>query len=814
MNEQMIEQHQLALEAESLDLGIARYRKALARGEAEMPPGMKLLRDAVVRMDGGLNQWLDDAEAGRASKNMSTVAFLRGSGLDPTLVCYVTCKSVINGMLAGSKVSTVALQVTSLLEDTLNYEKLKEQDARAYKMLMRKVAKSTSVGYRHVVMRKQQKYAGIKTIKWDMAARLRMGTLLVEIAAQTTGMFDVVRVTKGKNDTPVVVQARPETIEWLNNSHARCEALTPYYMPMVARPRPWTNPFDGGYLSGKLRFPLVKGGNKNYLADLATIDMGMVYSALNAMQDTKWRVNAALFRVLKEVWDGGGNVGKLPLRDMEQLPPRTFTDEDVAQRSDAFVAWKKASAQCYERNAHLVSKRMAMQQKLWVAERMSEFAGFHYVHALDFRGRTYAVGSFLTPQGDDSAKALLQFAEGKALGDSGAFWLAVHGANNFGVDKVSFEDRVQWVQDNTDAILESAFNPLEGTRWWATAAQPYQFLAFCFEWAGVNAVHTSGGDTSTYVSHLPVGLDGACNGLQNFSAMLRDEVGGRATNLTPNEQPSDIYAQVAAAAGQIIDRDAIDGHEVAARWHGKMNRKLAKRNTMTVPYAVTEFGMRDQLQQEFRKIAEEDPGADPVFREATMADAAYLATVNYEAIGTVVIAARAAMDWLREVARIVASDDLPVQWSSPSGFRVVQNYRKMAGKMHDFVVAGRRYQLTLSVPTKQLNRRKQTSGISPNFVHALDAAHMHRTIHMGLDAGITSFAMIHDSYGTHACDIESMAHTLRAAFVEQYKGDVLGDFRQQLVDILPAELGAQLPPIPEFGTLDLEGVMHSDYFFA
>jgi DNA-directed RNA polymerase len=63
-----------------------------------------------------------------------------------------------------------------------------------------------------------------------------------------------------------------------------------------------------------------------------------------------------------------------------------------------------------------------------------------------------------------------------------------------------------------------------------------------------------------------------------------------------------------------------------------------------------------------------------------------------------------------------------------------------------------------------------------------------------------------------------MGQLLRKAFVEQYRGDVLGTFRQEIVDQLIAsgapELAAELPPVPKFGTLDIEDVMNSEYFFA
>jgi DNA-directed RNA polymerase len=48
-------------------------------------------------------------------------------------------------------------------------------------------------------------------------------------------------------------------------------------------------------------------------------------------------------------------------------------------------------------------------------------------------------------------------------------------------------------------------------------------------------------DPASYVSHLPVHMDGSCNGLQHYAALGRDEAGGRAVNLLPSNTPQDVY---------------------------------------------------------------------------------------------------------------------------------------------------------------------------------------------------------------------------------------------------------------------------------
>src|SRR5262249_3123305 len=157
------------------------------------------------------------------------------------------------------------------------------------------------------------------------------------------------------------------------------------------------------------------------------------------------------------------------------------------------------------------------------------------------RGRCYASSTSLNPQGPDEVRALLEFSEGKALGISGRRWLAIHGANLWGEDKVSLDEREKWAYANQYKIWAAAEDPLTD-RWWCEADKPWSFLAWCLEWHA--AFMTTQFQPQFYLSHMPIALDGSCNGLQHLSAMLRDPVGGAAVNLVPSPTPSDIYAEV------------------------------------------------------------------------------------------------------------------------------------------------------------------------------------------------------------------------------------------------------------------------------
>lgn len=128
---------------------------------------------------------------------------------------------------------------------------------------------------------------------------------------------------------------------------------------------------------------------------------------------------------------------------------------------------------------------------------------------------------------------------------------------------------------------------------------------------------------------------------------------------------------------------------------------------------------------------------------------------------------------------------------------------------------GIRVRPSLEKETPKLSQTRQRNGISPNFVHSLDAAALCKTISYCLKHGIKSYCMIHDSYGTHAPYVHQMAASLRHAFVDIFSKDQLTNLRDQWVKQLEGVEGAEvLPTVPEMGELDIQSLHDSEFFFA
>jgi DNA-directed RNA polymerase len=101
---------------------------------------------------------------------------------------------------------------------------------------------------------------------------------------------------------------------------------------------------------------------------------------------------------------------------------------------------------------------------------------------------------------------------------------------------------------------------------------------------------------------------------------------------------------------------------------------------------------------------------------------------------------------------------------------------------------------------------------APNFVHSMDSSHLILAVNAFLDAEFTGIAVVHDDFGTHACDTPKLRDLLRETFVSMYKEhDVLSDFLDYNEALILEELDIE---IPTPGNLNLDDILASDYVFG
>jgi DNA-directed RNA polymerase len=715
---------------------------------------------------------------------------------------------------------SVAINLADALITHHEYVKFKAEAPNYLKAVERNLnGRTMHMGHRKTVIMRAKRKLNIEDTDFDLIDRTYIGTKLIELFIEATGFVK----RKRMQDSSWMLDATEKAKEWIEDQNTRCELLHPEFLPMIVTPVDWKNPYSGGYLTSdsNLKVKLVKTYNHDAidLLEAPKADMSRIYKAVNSLQKTRWVINKRILEVMEKAWEMDNGLGGIPTEQEEPVPATPWgilSDaefKDYKEKNPEIVTdWKNKARDVYNRRVKNKSKRIQFIRKLWVADKFKDEEEIFFVYILDWRGRVYPIQKHINPQADDVGKALLQFAEGKPLSKRGAYWLKVHLANSFGEDKISFEDRVKWTEDNSFEILASAKDPFVN-RFWEDADDPWAFLSACFEYLGYITEGVS------YESHLPIAMDGSCNGIQNFAGMLKDTRAGEAVNLMPAEVPQDVYQRVADRAEDIIKREAVDPDNkdkvIAQSWVGKITRKIVKRPVMTMPYGVTPIGMREQIQE---VVTDLDEGGSYLGDHIDNYQASYyLAKKIEESLGEVVYSASRVMDWLKDVVKVANEAKVSFFWETPAGFRPYQDYKKQKTKRVETFWGSAKTRVRLSVQQdlNKLNTRKQTAGISPNFVHSMDASHLMLTVNTCKADGVNDFAMIHDSYGTHACDTDKLHEHLRAEFVNQYKHfDVLENFAQDVANQIPDELREKLPQVPAKGQLDLDKVGDSLYFFA
>lgn len=807
-----LEEVQVSLEEEMQHLGIERFRKSVEKSkstnqESVSLHGILLMKKSVDGLSKAIRSFIEEANTGQGGRKHTAAPLI--SLCDTEVVAYLTLRMVMDSISNRQKLTKTAFNVGQAIEDHIKLSIWKDADGVLFEELKKKLQRRSSSRHfrRYGLIRNLRNRIEVEESEaWTKQEKILVGVKLVELLAVSTSIIEIRTVSHGQRNRTIYIYPTEEAINWIEKVNREGELLNPYLMPMVIPPDDWTNPRNGGYKTYRLN--LVKTHNKRLMDELEHKDLGIEYDVINALQKTAWKVNKPVLDVMLQAWEMGGLWEGIPHRDPLEIPPSPMPPElkkqDMTKEEwQTFVDWKKDATLIYDENARRRSKVIAFLRTMGLAKKFCEIPKFYFVYQNDFRGRKYTVSSFLSPQGTEYSKALLTFAEGLPIEtDEQSDWLAIHGANCFGVDKVTYDDRISWVDENFDHIKRSAEDPM-GHRFWQDADDPWMFLAFCFEWNEFMK-HGFG-----YVSSLPVSLDGSNNGLQHFSAMLRDPVGAKATNLSCEEKPQDIYQEVADVALEYVQES---DELMAKQWleSGLIDRKLCKRPVMVVPYGGGQYSCKRYIEERMRE-AFMDGVPNPWKGMDLYIPAQWMSKHVWRAIGKVVVSAREAMDWIREVVGLVAKEGYPMIWTTPSGFIVYQQYPFLKSRRITTHIDGNLIKPAYNEEDySRVDMRRSKNGSSPNLVHSLDAAALSKTIHKCIRLHIKDYCMVHDSYGTQAHNVPKLAKALREEFVDMYvQHDVLEEFKRSAEEVV-----GEIPDPPAQSTFDIRNVLKSEYFFS
>lgn len=827
------------LEAISLGEGATRFRQRLndairsGRG-GEVGAARTLLHEGLEPMIDGLNELLEVAKKSRGARHVA-LPWIERVGVETT--AYMTLRTCL-GALASTEIGYIrhiSKGIVSSMLDELRYRRFQEQAPGLFRYRMR-LLDTANYAHARKAIDATMRFAKIDVDDLEIGQRetLLIGGKLIDVFVECTGLARVESgMEKGRKDSrptgTLTLVAEEKATEWMMQKNARLELLFPVHLPMVVPPLPWLPDSPGGYAFGlRGKHSLMRMVTETSVNEKA--DLPVVRAALNSIQATPWRINLPVMALIAKMAEANSIPGEV----VAELPPKP---DDINTNEHARRKWRKTAAAIKNANH-------TKQQKALLTLRMLDVAGimanetFYFPYNLDFRGRVYPIPNFLSPHGDDKQKSLLLFDEKVVLGKAGLRYLALHGANCLDVtpqgtkmSTLTLDERVEWITRNSGKIKQVAEAPLEHT-WWLDADQPFCFYAFALEWTRIHSVR--GKKPWECKSNLPVSQDGSCNGVQHFSALLRDPIGGAAVNLVPSPRPNDLYQAVSSDCLHALESLSAGGEgdrRLASLWlaSGVVTRSFCKRPAMTFGYGSQEFGFASQIVEYCKGLPEWESlqarfryeDANGKTREGMQDAAAFMATVIWDALRTRVVAAFSAMEWMRACTKKLSKYNLPVEWSVPgTDLYVRQTYFKEKTHQIRTVIGGKLRRPAYYSKSSRVQSEKQANAVSPNFIHSLDAAVMMFTVNAAVERGITHFALVHDSFATHAGRMEEFSKVIREAFVRFYEehdpiAALHGEFAVRLAqhERVQGLEPVTLPEPPAKGSLDIRVVLDSPYFF-
>lgn len=350
---------------------------------------------------------------------------------------------------------------------------------------------------------------------------------------------------------------------------------------------------------------------------------------------------------------------------------------------------------------------------------------YYFPVTYDFRGRMYYRGGVVSPQGSDCCKAAFVFHKGYPLGKTGFDALCVALATALGA-KESVAVRIKMIAKHADEII--AYN-----KDFIKFCQRFKDADVCQAWLLSREVERAlmhkreHGTFETFMSNVPCHQDGTCSGLQHISVITKDAKTAYTVNMckaTFSDKPQCVYTAVADYAG--VSRDAAKPPVMLGGYGASDD---------TIESKVKAKMGDDYAPEIFVKVQEGMEVEAPALRKYT------------NAVKT------------RAETRIKAGD-VEFNWLAHDGFPVRQQYVDNSAN----VFHGKLYSGVLKRHDVTLDGRKMVTALSPNTIHTNDGCHLRMSIvHSRMDV-----ALVHDSYGSHACNYFAFNNVLRVCMYEMY----------------------------------------------
>ncbi|QNJ14605.1 DNA-dependent RNA polymerase/ phage-type [Synechococcus sp. A18-46.1] len=776
------EQHEIDTTIQALRKRQQQIRKAIERGYfSSTPEGQQLTRDVFLGYSKAVEAHFTRL-VGRSGRFASAAAhlFFQLKELEVSYdhVSFVALRKLIDCIHTKQNQRThVCTAIGKAIQEELRNQFFTlnlDEDGRKIRDKRLKKTRSTpkyrNLGVKLSMERRMLEKGWAKDDlyqDWPSLLCTQVGSLLLDAAVKER-YFEVPTKWVAKNRSEKFVIPSPALEEHLTKRTEQIDELVTTQEVLIEPPLDWQLEegearfnFSGGYhlpSSRKPNNPLCRG--RHYETRFGSDAINL----LNTLGRTAFQVDPHVFEVIDDCWEKQQSIAGFnsPFENPELKQEMPEHLKALDKKHPDRVAWRKRQAYLHDQEQEHIEKTRSAQAVLFSARKNLTRPRFWLSWSCDFRGRIYSQQSWLDPQSRDFERSVLRFADGCRLDEQGKEWAARAVGAAFGGTKQSYAARSQWTYEHAELIAAIASDPIRHSSQWENADETWQFLQLAIEWNAVVLKKTKP------FWQVPISVDSTASGLQLLSAMRRDPVGMKWTNLIPSEDPDqpprDAYLEVLRVAREIAKADP----ETA--WLAKhlKDRSLGKPVLMIAIYGGSYRTNRGDIVDALRKLGSYP---DPVSWD----DTKVLTDILQKASKHVFPAAFETLEWLKKLCALAIDNGATsISWETPCGDLIHQAEYEVDSIEVDTYGHGRMRIAVGSV--NKPNERRLKSGFAPNYVHSFDACLLKTAFQQWEKPVVT----IHDCIGVLPNDMDDAQERIRRGMIHVCQGDLLSKLAADL----------------------------------
>lgn len=643
--------------------------------------------------------------------------------------------------------------------------------------------------------------------------RIIGGLIISSVLGVCSEIFKTVNVNKatksGKSRTQKFVELTEYGTKHKEQMTAFVAKYEHYKIPMLMMPNPITNETLGGWYNETLQEKREDNAGSIKLSD-------QHLEFINRQARVEFEVNPFIYELLEELTNTNCSLGKFIVdKPLDRIPTvaelcglgslgyKTPEQNAALRKHPLKKEMTKKLAELHSRNGTIEKKAPLAKHLLAMAKKVKDDEKFFYPMDYCFRGRIYSRVCFLSFQSTDAGRYCIRFKEKTPIDNRTEHWLKVGIANAGGQDKVCWDDRIKWFDNNIKEIInvgkmlsggnfDAAINFLD------KADDPFCLAALANEYVKVFI------DKTQDYTQCYVFVDCSCSGTSIFNAWRRNAHGARMTNVLDTTEPADIYMEVWYEIQRLAPEGTFRQSHIKKLEKSKLIRKMMKTTYVPASYAQTNFAQLKHLRNFNKKELKEK---SLHFKEHELETLCSLWEPALDKVSSI----KSVMNWFHaRTKEIVDSGATSIKYTTSNGSVMTLKYPKQTTKKVNLIRHGsaRYHQGKERVNLEKIDTKKMLSAITANITHATDAA----ALCSALWNCEHSFAALHDACGIPpGKKLDEGIRRLKKGFIEACRHSVWDTFRKD--NNLPLT-PVTAPPIIGDMDEDLEDIIHSSYLYS